>query len=616
MKKIGLVITPWATVSMPSIALGLLKSVLEENDIKTDVHYLNIDMAKKMDIHLYEEISGSTTYASEWLFSQYMEHANEIKNHTLDVDSIIFDTLDDDFYLYSYLNKNKDGVKEILLKIIPSFLEEVVESIRWNDYALLGFTCMVGYQIPSLVLASMIKEKYPKIKILFGGPNVREKTGEEILKAYPFVDYIIDGEGEIPIVELSKKVLKGIYEVKIPGVIERIDNKIFRMPILQNIVDINELPTSNYDEYYKKLEESRLKGSVPLKATIESSRGCWWGEKCQCSFCGLNNGYLEFREKDSKKVLDELVMYYKKYGVKKFFATDLILSTKLLRELFPMIQKEKLDFEIFYEVKPNMKSDDIRLMKESGIKMVQAGIESLNTDLLKLLRKGVSAIRNMCFLKWCKEYDIDVSWNLLYRIPGEKYESYKEMFKVFLHIIHLQPASGGLIQIALDRFSPYYVNTERYGIKDILPKGVFKLAYANDPVDINNISYSFDFTYDNADETMYMYIEKLATYMEIWNQAYRDNKYYFKYSVEDNVVKIKDYRPDNMEDNFVSLKKYILKDIEKEIFLLCNDVISLKEIELKLEFPHEIIESIIRDLVEKKLLFCEKNLYVNFAVKE
>lgn len=621
MSEVGLIIMPWASTSMPSIALGLLKSVLNEKNISADVHYLNIMLAKLMDKELYEDISGSTTYASEWIFSKYLsgEIAENVNN--LDIDKLINETLEYDQYLYMYLKRRKKSLEGLIDKVIPQFLNQCMNEINWEKYKVIGFTCMIGYQVPSLLLAKMIKQRFPNIKVIFGGPNVREKTGEEILKNYEFVDYIIDGEGEQALPDLVSNIMEGNFNKEIPGVLLRKNGIVVRSEGIQDAVDMDTLPVPDYAEYFKDIKESGIDKIIPIKMSFESSRGCWWGQKCQCSFCGLSNGYLNFRSKSSNKVIDEITYQSERYGVKKLVATDLILGQELFDELFPEFINRKMELDIFYEVKPNLKREQIALLSKAGVKTVQAGIESLNTKLLKLLRKGVSAIKNLHFLKWSEIYNIEVMWNLLYRIPGEDIESYNQMLKVLPLIAHLKPPSTGtVIQIALDRFSPYYMNVDEYSIKDIKPKGVFELAYKKRDIDINNMSYTFDFTYPNADEIVYSYIESLATSVAIWYQSYEERKFYFRYYIQGDIVHIEDNRPIIFDQKSTNDRKLTLDDLSSQIFLFCNEVKSFEEIRRELsqnrglnQIDIEHIKKILNQLVDDRLIYKENEMYLNFA---
>ena len=93
--------------------------------------------------------------------------------------------------------------------------------------------------------------------------------------------------------------------------------------------------------------------------------------------------------------------------------------------MLPRLAAAKLDVEFFWEVKANLTHEQVHLLRNAGVKQVQPGIESFSDRVLKIMRKGVTAFRNVELLKWCKEYGVKPYWNLLYGFPGETVEDYE-----------------------------------------------------------------------------------------------------------------------------------------------------------------------------------------------
>ena len=73
---------------------------------------------------------------------------------------------------------------------------------------------------------------------------------------------------------------------------------------------------------------------------------------------------------------------------------------------------------------------------------MQPGIESLIDDVLKLMRKGVSALHNVQLLKWCKEIGVKPHWNVLWGFPGEPAAEYERLARVVPWLRHLPPPRG------------------------------------------------------------------------------------------------------------------------------------------------------------------------------
>ncbi|MGH2588328.1 MAG: RiPP maturation radical SAM C-methyltransferase, partial [Dehalococcoidia bacterium] len=127
---------------------------------------------------------------------------------------------------------------------------------------------------------------------------------------------------------------------------------------------------------------------------------------------------------------------------------------------------------------------------------IQPGIESLSTPILKLMRKGVTGIQNVCLLKWAQYHGMEVLWNLLTGFPGECAEDYERQLAVLRLIPHLPPAYGGAIEV--HRFSPYYTDAEELGIRNVRADSAYGQIYPS-TLDFERIAYFFEF---DAPETL------------------------------------------------------------------------------------------------------------------
>ena len=77
-------------------------------------------------------------------------------------------------------------------------------------------------------------------------------------------------------------------------------------------------------------------------------------------------------------------------------------------------------------------------------------------------------IARVLLLKWAREFQFDITWNLLCGFPGERPEDYEETARLIPLITHLQPPSS-VSRFRLDRFSPMFENPEKYGITEVAP---------------------------------------------------------------------------------------------------------------------------------------------------
>src|SRR5262249_1542590 len=145
--------------------------------------------------------------------------------------------------------------------------------------------------------------------------------------------------------------------------------------------DLDGLPDPDYDEYFEtlfRIGRERVLGNSPPMLLFESARGCWWGEKHHCTFCGLNAAGMVFRSKSVERARDELRRLSSRYKVVNFEAVDNIMDSEYLEKLCRPLGDERLDYQIFYEVKSNLTPAQLRTMARAGVRTIQPGIESLS----------------------------------------------------------------------------------------------------------------------------------------------------------------------------------------------------------------------------------------------
>jgi ribosomal peptide maturation radical SAM protein 1 len=226
---------------------------------------------------------------------------------------------------------------------------------------------------------------------------------------------------------------------------------------------------------------------------------------------------MRFRAKSPQRVLDELARLARRYRSFRFEAVDNILDMRYLKELFPAIADSASDYQIFYGAKANLTRAQLRVLARGGVTHLQPGLESLSSNVLRLMDKGVRAAQNVNLLRWARYYGIDVAWSILWGFPGETAEDYAGQAAAASHLIHLQPPSGSG-RIWLERFSPLFTEAERYGLSRRVPERSYRHVYPERVV-LDRIAYFFDYEVDGAlPESTY---EPLRRALAAWTDAWR-----------------------------------------------------------------------------------------------
>jgi ribosomal peptide maturation radical SAM protein 1 len=314
-------------------------------------------------------------------------------------------------------------------------------------------------------MAKLIKDLYPDVTIVFGGANFDGEMGLEYFRAFPFIDHVVVGEGEEVFPELVRYLLAGKIGTIPSGVAYRKGAAIEFTPNSSLFSGFANTGPPDYDDYYHLLAEmGEAAQGLDRILLYEGSRGCWWGEKHHCTFCGLNAQSMKFRAKSPEQVALEMAYLSNRYDTVRFRLVDNIIDMKYVESLFGRFAADHYDFDVFIETKSNLQKSQIRTLAAGGVKCMQPGLESLSLNQLRAMDKGVTPMQNIICLKWSSYYRVAISWNLLLGFPGETNEDYRHQIDLIPWLFHLHPPEGAG-KFWLERFSPYYTKPHEYGVR-------------------------------------------------------------------------------------------------------------------------------------------------------
>jgi ribosomal peptide maturation radical SAM protein 1 len=494
-ERVLLVSMPFGALERPSLALGLLQSHCRRMDVPCTTQYLNMRYAARIGIDEYLWLDRDvpyTAFAGDWIFAQSLHGSRP------DADGrYIADVLRGTWQL-------ADPDVERILRArthVEPFLDECLDTVPWGDYTVVGFTSVFQQNIASLSLAARVKAALPSMTIAFGGANWEEAMGIALLRQFPFVDLAFSGEADqsFPAVLAARAAgesVQGIPGVAVAGVPRRP-----KAEPATAVAVLDDVPTPDFDAFFEQRAAGPVSGVAPT-LLAETARGCWWGERSHCTFCGLNGATMAFRSKSPDRVVDELAYLRDRYAVASFSIVDDILDMRYFKTVVPMLAASDLGVELFWEIKANLTDTQVRQLRDAGVTHVQPGVESLSDHVLGLMRKGTTALRNVELLKWCKEYGVKPMWNFLYGFPGETAADYDEQLETIKSIWHLD-APTGYGPIRLDRFSPFHADPTAFGMTNVRPMAPFLHLYPFDPARVLEIAYYFEFDYadDRRDDT-------------------------------------------------------------------------------------------------------------------
>ena len=491
--RVVLVSMPFGALDRPALGITLLKAQLERQGIRCDLRYLTFPFAEFLGHDDYRWLTYDlphTAFAGEWCFTAavYGERPDSDQRY---LQRILRD---------SWCLADADIARlRRARSLVGPFLDYCLETVPWGNYRIIGFTSTFEQNLASLALAGRIKARWPGAVIVFGGANWEAEMGVELHRRFPAVDYVCSGEAEESFPALVESIMSGRPPVGgddgIPGVAHRdAAGATVSAPAAPPIANLDDLPVPDFIDYFDALHACTVGAQVTPNLLIETSRGCWWGAKSHCTFCGLNGGTMAFRSKSAGRVLDELAMLSRRWQLPLVEAVDNILDFAYFRTVLPALAEANLGIELFYEVKANLTRIQVALLRRAGVTRIQPGIESLSDHILQLMLKGTTGLRNLQLLKWCLEYGIQPEWNLLYGFPGERADDYAAV-QAMLPAISFLPPPGACGPVRLDRFSPYFVTPDAFGLTHVRAAAAYQYLYPFGEGSLGRIAYYFDFDY-------------------------------------------------------------------------------------------------------------------------
>src|SRR5713226_4382309 len=144
---------PFGALDRPALGMSILKAELAKAGIACEARYLNVVLAELVGCEEYRWISSElpyTAFAGDWTFTTAL-YGSRPQSEAGYVDEILRRTWQFD---------ERDIARLLhVRKLVPHFMDYCMETVRWRDYQVVGFTSTFEQNIASLALAKRIKAK-------------------------------------------------------------------------------------------------------------------------------------------------------------------------------------------------------------------------------------------------------------------------------------------------------------------------------------------------------------------------------------------------------------------------------------------------------------------------
>lgn len=602
-KPVALVSMPTLSSYVPSFQLGLLTPTLRRAGFEVQPLSLFLHFAARIGVRLNDALA--TVYpcmVGEWIwakaaFGEVSDDAAYVRRYRSNLEALC--------------RTGGCTVADIVAlreEAAPAFVEWALDAVDWSSYGLVGFTVVFQQMVASLALAKALKRRHRDLTVIFGGATFEDDIAAEVLRRNPEVDFVHCGDGDVSFPEFVSRLSEGRPMSELRGLMSWDGDHIVYPGRAPNLEDLDRTPAPDFDEYFETLGAAGI-GVRPAEVMlpIETARGCWYGMKHHCTFCGLNRAGMEFRRKDPEQVLEMLQTLANRYGTRHFNAIDNILAPAYVSRLFGRLAEGHSDIRLHYEIRPTVTRHQLRRMLQGGLRSVQPGIESFSTHVLQLMRKSTTSMRNLELLKWTTYYGISNSYNILYGFPGETAQDYRDQAEVIRLIPHLQPPYS-MCQARPDRGSPMFEQPGEFSISVLRPSACYSFIYPPD-YDLRRISYFFEHEIGGtpASDEYEECLDLVARWTERWKDPHRRPYLYY----------VKTWASISVHDGRGDQPRGCRFDgARAAAFEACADAKGREELARDLDCDDAWLDDVLADFVDRGLMVSRDDQFLTLALPE
>ncbi len=299
--------------------------------------------------------------------------------------------------------KNVPVITEALDKLWSAFGPDLLKAKESQRRVFVGFSIVdyFGHFQMNIAtcLARLVKTKIGFPTVLGGERD--QVDGDRALDTPETFDYVVDGDGEIPLLGLLHlEAYQDRRAIDIPGVWSRHGDTVTRNKLLRS--HLNAMPRPDFDdvdlrqylgkpttELLEALTAAGLYNGENIEPFAYLPYGFVKGCTAKCEFCSAKE-WLDIQSPE--KSVDELMAYTEKYGVRDFmFLNNLVNpSPRLLEKFCQRLVDSKADIQWTDSCRPTDISAELALlMRASGCLLLNYGAESGSDKILELMKKGL-----------------------------------------------------------------------------------------------------------------------------------------------------------------------------------------------------------------------------------
>ena len=303
--------------------------------------------------------------------------------------------------------------------LLKNSIDEVKVTIKRLRPEIVGITCGSATYQRCIETAHAVKEADPKCKVVVGGWHASYMP--ETLLDHSEVDYVVVGEGEQAMVELTTSIIEGDVEraITVPGVAYRNQGQIAKNTP-QFMSDLDQVPFPARHLLPMNLYGRRIEFlNVEPVDIMSVTRGCPY----HCAWCDVEKLWgRNWRSFSPKRIFEEMKHLVENYGSKGiyFISDNFTIQKRQTLKLCELIKKAKFNIEWACDTRVDLLSRELlERMKEAGCKTIWFSIESGSPRILEKLNRSITMKQITDAFRLCRETGVQIACSFMLGIPGE-----------------------------------------------------------------------------------------------------------------------------------------------------------------------------------------------------
>ncbi|HAA01024.1 MAG TPA: magnesium-protoporphyrin IX monomethyl ester anaerobic oxidative cyclase [Flavobacteriales bacterium] len=330
-------------------------------------------------------------------------------------------------------------------------IELIVSKIKdaSPDMVLLGHSGSTSAQPIIEEITRKVKAIAPQIITIIGGvfPTYHWK---EILEDQPHIDFIVCGEGEQVILDLTKCIAQQNDPETVKGIAYQRDGIVVKTsaaPTLQNLDDYRigwELMKGYQYTYWGKRKA----------VVVQFSRGCPY----PCTYCGQSLFWKKWRHRSPQSLADEMEMLHRNYGIEVFNFADENPSSnpKAWRAFLEALIVKKMKIILVGSIRADnivRDAEFLHLYKQAGFERFLLGIENYDEVVLEKIKKAGTVSKDKEAIRLLRQHNI---LSMATYVVGFGEERTRDFYNSLKQLLDYDPDQIQLLYATPHKWTPYF----------------------------------------------------------------------------------------------------------------------------------------------------------------